>query len=332
MGSSIEELLNELSNTTSGNINEWCDKFCEYYAVNGRHSYSEITKYLLNNDGGIEYMNRIVPELEKVRDAMPERSVKISITKLIDHINLEIIRYSFLYDLITDTVAEKYIELNNERLDGINQLMSDMQKQTDSIKELLEGNIAQSEQLQENLMEIHKEVGEAQELSEAAKKLSEDARKLSKKAKEKVESAQKESITILGIFASIAVAFTGGMIFTSSVLENISKASAYRVIIVALIIGFVLINTVIALVLYLNHIVHSAAVDREEKFFDKLKKAIGKNIFWIVTDAIVIALIWATYSGWERSSEKALHDKSNSYNIEKLNKEIDDIIHSVSGN
>lgn len=50
-------------------------------------------------------MNRIVPELEKVRDAMPERSVKISITKLIDHINLEITRYSFLYDLITDTVA-----------------------------------------------------------------------------------------------------------------------------------------------------------------------------------------------------------------------------------
>lgn len=96
MGSSIEELLNELSDTTSGNINEWCDKFCDYYALNGRHSYSAITKYLLSNDGGIEYMNSIIPELEKVGDAMTDASVKKSITKLIDHINLEIIRYNFL--------------------------------------------------------------------------------------------------------------------------------------------------------------------------------------------------------------------------------------------
>lgn len=325
MGNSIENLLNELPNTTSDDISEWCDKFCEYYSTNVRHSYSEITKYVLSNDGGIEYIDLIIPKLKEIRSNITDEKVAMSITKLVDHIQLEVIRYNFLYQLITNTVAEKYIELNNEQLDGINNLSVTMNEQAEKTKTLLDGYIAQSKQLEEDLVEIHKEV-------EVAKALSDYTQKISKKAKNKVEDAQKESITILGIFASIVLAFTGGMMFSSSVLENISKSSAYRIIIITLIIGFVLINTIVALALYLNNIVRSGDMVEEQKIWERAKSLVRKNIFWIATDVIIVALIGATYIGWLYSSEKKLLDTGNKYNIEKLNKDTMEIIDSISGN
>ena len=48
---------------------------------------------------------------------------------------------------------------------------------------------------------------------------------------EKVDNAQKESITILGIFSAVILAFIGGMTFTSSVLSNINSVSIYRLLI-----------------------------------------------------------------------------------------------------
>ena len=55
---------------------------------------------------------------------------------------------------------------------------------------------------------------------------------------------QKEYITILGIFASIVLAFTGGMTFSTSVLNNIDKSSIYRLVLITLIIGFVFFNLI----------------------------------------------------------------------------------------
>lgn len=58
---------------------------------------------------------------------------------------------------------------------------------------------------------------------------------------EKVDNAQKESITILGIFSAVILAFIGGMTFTSSVLSNINSMSIYRLLMLSIIIGFVFI-------------------------------------------------------------------------------------------
>ena len=55
---------------------------------------------------------------------------------------------------------------------------------------------------------------------------------------------QNEYITILGIFAAIVLAFTGGMTFTSSVLENLHKSSIYRIVFIALIVGCILFNLI----------------------------------------------------------------------------------------
>lgn len=63
-------------------------------------------------------------------------------------------------------------------------------------------------------------------------------------AKNDLHAAQKESVAILGIFASIVLSFTGGISFSASVLQNISAVSIYRLLIVTLILGFVVINTI----------------------------------------------------------------------------------------
>ena len=71
------------------------------------------------------------------------------------------------------------------------------------------------------------------------------------KLKQEIKGYQKESITILGIFASIVLAFTGGMTFSSSVLENIDKSSIYRIILVICLLGIVLFNVIWMLIKFL---------------------------------------------------------------------------------
>lgn len=64
---------------------------------------------------------------------------------------------------------------------------------------------------------------------------------------EKADDMQKQYIAILGIFASIVVAFTGGIAFSTSVLENISNSSIFRILFVVVILAGVLINVVFIL-------------------------------------------------------------------------------------
>lgn len=71
---------------------------------------------------------------------------------------------------------------------------------------------------------------------------------------DKVDDAQKESITILGIFSAVVLAFIGGITFTSSVLSNINSISIYRLLMLTIIIGFVFINAVWILLDYIKHI------------------------------------------------------------------------------
>lgn len=138
--------------------------------------------------------------------------------------------------------------------------------------------------------------------------------------KEKVQNLQRDSITILGIFASIVLTFTGGMIFSSSVLENIGNASAYRVIIIALIIGLVIINAVISLIMYIGKIV---------RFKDEGKRGIkdwlSGNVYWISINFVFVTLVILTYIGWLRSTEKELLDQSNRYQIEMHHKNTEEL-------
>ncbi len=101
-----------------------------------------------------------------------------------------------------------------------------------------------------NISEIDKIREYQQNVNDLGNKMS-DIQSNTDKLKQEIKGYQKESITILGIFASIVLAFTGGMTFSSSVLENIDKSSIYRIILVICLLGIVLFNVIWMLIKFL---------------------------------------------------------------------------------
>lgn len=107
---------------------------------------------------------------------------------------------------------------------------------------------------------------------------------INKDVEDKLENSQKEYISILGIFAAVVLAFTGGIAFSTSVLNNIAQASIYRTVGISLIIGLVLINLLFGLFYYIN-----ALINNKNK----------KNIYpLIISNAIFVVLLALTIIAW----------------------------------
>lgn len=99
-----------------------------------------------------------------------------------------------------------------------------------------------------------------------------------------IKRVEKEYVAIFGIFASIVLAFVGGITFSTSVLQNIHQSSIYRLIMISLIIGFIFMNLLFVLFYYIDRIV-------KIKNESKIKPQIIANV-------IVLGLIIATFVGW----------------------------------
>lgn len=68
------------------------------------------------------------------------------------------------------------------------------------------------------------------------------------KIKEDIKNSGTQSITILGIFSGIVMAFTGGLSFIASSLQNINAISMYRLVFVILILGVTIFNIIFMLI------------------------------------------------------------------------------------
>ena len=99
-----------------------------------------------------------------------------------------------------------------------------------------------------------------------------------------IKRVEKEHVAIFGIFASIVLAFVGGITFSTSVLQNIHQSSIYRLIMISLIIGFIFMNLLFVLFYYIDRIV-------KIKNESKIKPQIIANV-------IVLGLIIVTFVGW----------------------------------
>lgn len=276
-----------------------------------RHEYSSVSgkiKELNEIEVGGEKVYALEFLLENINSVYDyackeQKKYLKNLFKLKDHIGLEAGRISLVEQLKWQIATGKEtIEVQLNRMDDF---AKDIGRQINDSTELI-GGLREAQKVNEE--NIEKSKANLDELIT-----------LSKKMKKKVESVHRDSITILGIFASIVLTFSGGMIFSTSVLENIGNASAYRIIIIALIIGFVLVNSIIALIMYIGKIVR---VKKEKK---GIKETIKENVFWITINAIIVALIILTYIGWNKSSEKALLDESNKYQIEMHHKNTEEL-------
>jgi len=73
---------------------------------------------------------------------------------------------------------------------------------------------------------------------------------------EKSKDLKIEVVTILSIFAAILLAVVGSLSFTTSVLQTMNSASVYRVVLLALVCGIVIFNTISVLLYVVAKIVN----------------------------------------------------------------------------
>lgn len=310
---------------------------------------SEIFKE--DNDYSLDFLSENIIQLrdyiekDYITGIKEFESIAEHVDKLCDYVNLEIGRLNYY---LIDNSKIKDLDTRISTVDTAVSQTSDNFKDLDEKISRLDAEVTQTDEKTKSLdtkiseldISINQTDGKIGDLDTEISSLDADVNQAVEKTeklnkfydgmKEKVESLQRDSITILGIFASIVLTFTGGMIFSSSVLENIGNASAYRIIIIALIIGLVIINSVISLIMYMGKII---------RFKDERRKGIKEwfsgNIYWVSINVIFITLVVITYIGWLNSTEKALLDESNRYQIEMHHKNTDELIgnsNSVSDN
>lgn len=219
MASSITDILDELQNISfddSQAIGHWCEKLVAFYKADNRHSYSDITNYIIerymSDSGGIDYVYSLVDILEKLKSDLTEsKEVSTKIGKLIDHLKLEIIRMRYINELIVEKSKQVYIDFNNETSTLVDNAVNQLEKKNLEIANRLENT------------------------------------------NKKIKNLQNESIAVLGIFSAVVLSFVGGLAFSTSVLQNIHQASVYRITFIATIIGVVLFNVVWILLSFLLH-------------------------------------------------------------------------------
>ena len=98
-----------------------------------------------------------------------------------------------------------------------------------------------------------------------------------------MKDSEKQYITILGIFASIVLAFTGGIAFSTSVLSNIDKASIYRLVFVTSLLGFMLFNTICVMFEFVREI--------NNKSLNLTFKSILKKPLWLVPNMVFLVIM-----------------------------------------
>ena len=135
-------------------------------------------------------------------------------------------------------------------------------------------------------MRSYNDIEKRKEINEENEKIKKDLKKTKKQldnAKKKLRKQQFDMLAVLGVFSAIILAFTGGINFSSSVLENMNNASIYRVLIISILLGFTLVNGIAILLKYIK----SINVDENEEM-DRVEK-VG---FWkYVRDRYVVSYI-----------------------------------------
>ena len=158
------------------------------------------------------------------------------------------------------------------------------------------------ENLQSQINLLQKELPKAQSI----KGIYDDTKQDLDKVQNELANSKKEYIAILGIFSSVVLTFTGGIAFSTSVLNNIAQASIYRTVFISLIIGLVLVNVLFGLFYYINSLVN------------KKKKIIPLIVSNIVIIALLITTGLAWHCGWVENRNKRIENENKEAVIEEM--------------
>lgn len=204
-------------------IMTWIQQLTDVYADGYRHSYSDLfyklQEILLNNSEDADVLGENLNVLE-------ERLTKLSLEnknsaslhkavegykKFADHIRLEIGRYNFI-KVRFEKAGEPVTDFPIKDVDKIRQ---DVQRVSDDVNKM-RPIITQAQKALDNL-------------------------------DSKLENNKISSITALTIFSAVVLAFSGGLTFEAGVLQGMETSTAYRLVFVISLTGFVLFNTIFVL-------------------------------------------------------------------------------------
>ena len=243
----IGQLIEELFQFTSEiNFEKICERLDRIYLdeegeirQNFRHEYTNISgkirELIEYEEEGINPYNlaHLVDNIGYVYDYAVENNKKYvkNLFKLKDHIGLEAGRIELVEQLRWEITNSK--ESVTIQLQDLHQFADSLDVQIKESSDLIESCKKQTLQSENNLKTLEK---------------------TSDVIKTKMEDVHRDSITILGIFASIVLAFTTGMGFSSSVLQNLHLGSPYRMGAVIIMLAIVLLNMIVILLMYIDKI------------------------------------------------------------------------------
>lgn len=232
--SKLLELIDDLCDPAFSQDNvkseNWILQLNEIYANGYRHNYADLffkLQTVLAQDVEIattlgENLNVLEERIKvistKKHDDANIKNTADSYKKFADHIRLEIGRYNFIKEHFAN---HEYIPP-----DGIVDISKD---EMGKIKKQIET--------------LSKDLNTMRPITTQAKKELEslDA---------KLENNKISSLTTLTVFSAVVLAFSGGITFEAGMLQGMADASSYRLVFTIALVGFVLFNTIFAL-LYL---------------------------------------------------------------------------------
>ena len=234
-----EELKSHLYDMASSmkeddELREVAQKLKEIYTDGFRHVYSEFFALIVDiakedNDYNLDFLsNNIMNVRALVQQSYVEgrkefRLLYWPLTKLSDHINLEIARYSY-----SSTHEQRVMDLEKRN----KTLQTELTNATNE------------------LGEMQKSISTAQvELSDATNQLGKATGQLTE-AQKSMSSVQTELIAVLSIFAAIVLAFSGSISMLGNALVGMQDAPFFKSVFFVLLCGFIITN-VIFLMMYL---------------------------------------------------------------------------------
>ena len=244
-----------------------------YYIPDSKHSfrhfYSDIFSILTviqeeDQPGSIETLGENLALLRSIYEPRQDESgnlidISENLNKLFDHVSLDIAHLQYTKLISRQMTSKEELENLQTRLNAESQVSKNLSSK-------------------------------AQELTDKAQELAKEI----DKTKEKAENAQKEYIAILGIFAAVALTFTGGLAFSTSVFQNMHTSSIYRVTAMALIIGLVLVDSLYILFSCISYLVKNKHFDWEP--------------FMIVNIAFMI-LLGIIFSAWKNGCVESRNNR-----------------------
>lgn len=245
-------------------IEEIYIKLKNIYQNDFRHEYSRITECLQSYD--CEQRDTICDCLEVIRE-LSERedddqtAFSKNIRKLYDHVKLEHIHISRLESinqkLKTFDDTRKKLEEENVEIRSYNSSVLELIKQQQKV---LVKFSSESDKLKQDIESTQK----------AYNDIEANQKKINKKQNEvqkKLDAIDTQSITVLSIFTGIAMAFFGGFSLLGSAFERLGQpgVSFLELLILVLVIGLILFDTVYLLLFCVSKINNHPLVNPDHK-------------------------------------------------------------------